>query len=264
MIYICDSFGLGGNRAQDAEALRRCHRQLAPGGTLVFSHYLPYHNAEEWRAWLPERRRRLPAPWPAAGERRQAADGDELEEQVRLVDLDPLEQRRTLQIRAALWRAGQLVAEEEHVLQESLYFRNELLLLLAQAGFRDVAVRAAYTDAAATAEHTALAFVARKDGQARGPRPRGRRGLAVRGGADGRRRGGSPPSSAPAWGAPMPPPSGSLRHASPVAVALPSARRTGGSSALASISCILTPVSTSILLANEPFAGRQPTPDTGP
>jgi SAM-dependent methyltransferase len=163
-IYICDSFGLGGDREQDAEALRRCHRHLAPGGTLVFSHYLPYGDAEEWRAWLPERRRRLPEPWPAAGERRRAADGDELELRVRLVDLDPLEQRRTLQIRAALWRGGQLVAEEEQILQESLYFRNELLLLLAQAGFGDVAVRAAYTDAAATAEHTALAFVARKDG----------------------------------------------------------------------------------------------------
>jgi hypothetical protein len=56
------------------------------------------------------------------------------------------------------------VAEEEHTLRENLYFRHELLLLLARAGFGAVAVRAAYTDAAATAEHTALAFVARKDG----------------------------------------------------------------------------------------------------
>ena len=30
-IYICDSFGIGGDRRQDAEALRRCHRHLAPG-----------------------------------------------------------------------------------------------------------------------------------------------------------------------------------------------------------------------------------------
>jgi hypothetical protein len=82
----------------------------------------------------------------------------------RLVELDPLEQRRTLQIRATLERGGTLVAEEEHTLRENLYFRNELLLLLAQAGFADVAVRGGYTDAAATTEHTMVVFVARKEG----------------------------------------------------------------------------------------------------
>ena len=41
-IFICDSFGIGGDRRHDAEALRRCYRHLAPGGTLVFSHDLPY------------------------------------------------------------------------------------------------------------------------------------------------------------------------------------------------------------------------------
>ena len=116
-IFICDSFGIGGQREQDAEALRRCHRHLAPGGVLVFSHELPYADAEEWPYWLPEARRRLPQAWPATGDRRRAADGDELELRVRLVDLDPLEQRHTLQIRAALWRAGQRVAEEEHTLR---------------------------------------------------------------------------------------------------------------------------------------------------
>ena len=163
-IFICDSFGIGGEREQDAEALRRCYRHLAPGGTFVFSHDLPYANAEGWSAWLPEERRRLPQAWPAAGRRRRAADGDELELRTRLVDLDPLEQRLTLQMRAALWRAGQRVAEEEHTLQTDLYFRNELLLLLAQAGFGEVAVHGGYSDAAPTAEHTRLVFVARKDG----------------------------------------------------------------------------------------------------
>ncbi len=163
-IYICDSFGIGGQRQHDAEALRRCHRHLAPGGVLVFSHGLPYADAEGWSSWLPEERRRLPQAWPTTGARRRAANGDELEERVRLVDLDPLEQRLTLEIRAALWQAGQLVAEEEHTLVETLYFRNEILLLLQQAGFGEVTVHCAYTGAAATAEDTWLVFVARKDG----------------------------------------------------------------------------------------------------
>src|SRR5688572_23369871 len=64
-IFICGGFGLGGTRAQDAEALRRCHRHLAPGGTLVIDHMLPYHHANEWPYWLAEQRRGLPQAWPA-------------------------------------------------------------------------------------------------------------------------------------------------------------------------------------------------------
>jgi SAM-dependent methyltransferase len=163
-IYMCGVFGIGGTRAQDFEALRRCHAHLAAGGTLVFSHEPPYANAGQWSSWLPEERRKLPQAWPATGARRRAADGDELELRYRQVDLDPLEQRLTIQMRALLWRANRIVADEEHTLQESLYFRNELLMLLAQAGFGEVAVFGGYADRAATADDTTLLFVARKDG----------------------------------------------------------------------------------------------------
>jgi hypothetical protein len=162
-IFICDSFGLGGQRDHDLETLRRCFRHLAPGGALVFSHFLPYANSAEWAYWPPEQRPPLPQPWPERGDRRRAANGDDLETRVRLVDLDPLAQRRTLQIRAALWRDGRLVAEEESTLQESLYFRNELQLMLAQAGWTNVTVYRGYSGVPATADDTMLAFVARKD-----------------------------------------------------------------------------------------------------
>jgi len=163
-IFICDSFGIGGQRAQDAEALRRCYQHLAPGGVLAFSLDLPYAvEPEQWLNWLPEKRRHFPTPWPASGERRRTADGDELEERVRLVDLDPLEQQTTIQIRSTLWRGGQRVAEEEYTMVSTRYFRNELLLLLEQAGFGEVRVEAAYTGAVATADDTWLLFVARKD-----------------------------------------------------------------------------------------------------
>ena len=161
-IYICDSFGLGGRRDHDAETLRRCFHHLAPGGALIFSHYLPSGDAEEWPYWLPEQRRQLPQPWPETGDRRAASNGDEIEERVRLVDLDPLAQRRTLEIRASLWQAGRLAKEEQHTLQENLYFCPELKLMVAQAGFGDVTIFRAYTDALATAEDTMLVSVARK------------------------------------------------------------------------------------------------------
>ena len=163
-IFICDSFGLGGQREQDAEALRRCHRHLAPGGVLAFSLELPYSNAGNWANWLPEERRHFPKAWPTGGERRRTADGDELEQRVRLVDLDPLEQQTTIQIRSTLWRDGQRVAEEEYTMVSIRYFRNEVLLLLEQAGFEEVTVYGGYTDTVATAADTFIVFVARKAG----------------------------------------------------------------------------------------------------
>ena len=161
-ISICDSFGLGGRRDQDAAALRRCYDHLVPEGTLVFSHYLPYDNPRRWSTWLPEKRRQLPEPWPEAGTRKRTANGDEIELRARLVDFDPLEQRQTLEMRAELWRAGRLVTQEDRLLQENLYFRNEILLLLANAGFADVSVRAGYSERQPTADDTMLVFIARR------------------------------------------------------------------------------------------------------
>jgi len=161
-ISICDSFGLGGRRDQDMAALRRCYAHLVPGGTLVFSHYLPYDNPRRWSTWLPEQRQRLPEPWPEEGIRKRTASGDEIELRARLVDLDPMEQRQTLEMRAELWSEGRLVAQEERLLQENLYFRNEILLLLANAGFTDVSVRAGYNERKPTGDDTMLVFIARR------------------------------------------------------------------------------------------------------
>jgi SAM-dependent methyltransferase len=161
-IYICDSFGLGGRRDQDAAALQRCYDHLVPGGTLVFSHYLPNDDPERWLYWLPEQRQRLPEAWPEVGDRKRAADGDEIGLRARLVDLDPMEQRMTLEMRAELWREGLLVAQEDRILQENLYFRNEIQLMLGHAGFADVSVRAGYSAREPTANDTMLVFMARR------------------------------------------------------------------------------------------------------
>ena len=47
-------------------------------------------------------------------------------------------------------------------MQEKLYFRNEVLLLLAQAGFGEITVQGGYTAEPATPEQTMLVFSARK------------------------------------------------------------------------------------------------------
>jgi hypothetical protein len=115
-----------------------------------------------WQYWLNKHRRQLPEAWPSTSERRRAADGSEYELRIRHVEVDPLEQRYTLQIRVGLWRDGQLVKEEERTLQGCHYFKPELLMLLEQIGFRDIQVQGEYTEAPATPEHGIIVFIARK------------------------------------------------------------------------------------------------------
>ena len=161
-IYMCGSFGLGGNRRQDLEALRACYRHLESGGVLAFDHYLPYGNPRQWQRWTKEGRRGLPEEWPTTGQRREAADGTTLELRTRLVALDPLEQQWSGEIRVRQWRAEELLAEEEHALRGCLYFRNELFQMLEQAGFARTKVYGAYTETEATADDDVLVLIATK------------------------------------------------------------------------------------------------------
>lgn len=161
-IFVCGAFGIGSTREQDREALLRFHRYLEPGGTLLLDNEAPYADSRRWPYWLNEERARLPEAWRPPGERRRGGDGAEYALRARTVELDPLDQSLTLEMRASMWRDGTLVAEEERKIDLRLYFRNELLLMLEHAGFRDVAVRGDYTDEEATGDHDFLVFIARK------------------------------------------------------------------------------------------------------
>jgi hypothetical protein len=169
-IIVCGGFGLGGSRGQDLEALRRLHDHLEPGGVLVLDNEVPYSYTGHWRYWLKEERGALPRPWPPPGERRRAADGTEYELRSRLVDLDPLSQTVTLEMLGEMWRDGVRLAEERHVLELTVYFTNEVVLMLERTGFVDVAVRAGYADREPTGEDDFVVFIARRRGGARRPR----------------------------------------------------------------------------------------------
>jgi SAM-dependent methyltransferase len=159
-VFVCGSFGLGGQRSQDQQALGAIQRHLNPGGKLVFDISLPYADAQDWRLWLPEIRAQLPQPWPGDGRRKRAANGDEIEIRTRASAFDPLQQVVTWQIRATLLQDGREVSREEHTLRAVLYFRNELVDMLMHAGFGEIAVLDGYSDAPAKAESTTLTFVA--------------------------------------------------------------------------------------------------------
>jgi SAM-dependent methyltransferase len=161
-IFVCGGFGLGSTRDQDLDALKRFHDHLEPGGTLVFDIEVPYAEASQWQYWAKDARGSLPEPVPPPGTRRRASDGTELGLRVRLVDLDPLEQRITLGMHADQWRDGELAREEEHLLHMTLYFRNEVLLMLERAGFTDVRVHGEHAEREPTRDDDFLVFVATK------------------------------------------------------------------------------------------------------
>ena len=164
-IIVCGGFGLGGHRDHDAEGLRRIYEHLEPGGRLVLDNEAPYASspAHWWKYWPKgEHRQELPRPWREEGDRRVGSDGTEYELRSRTVEVDALAQRVTLEMRASMRRDGELVAEDEHVLAMTLYFTHEIQLMLEQAGFVDVELRAGYADREPTSDDDFVVFIARK------------------------------------------------------------------------------------------------------
>jgi SAM-dependent methyltransferase len=161
-IFVCGAFGLGSSREQDQDALRRLHEHLEPGGTLLLDIDLPYADPRQWQYWLRKERAALPEARTPPRERRLASDGTELALKSRIVELDPLAQRITLEMHAEQWRDDLLEAEEDRLLDIGLYFANEVRLMLERAGFDDVTVEGDHNDRPPTNDDDFLVFVARK------------------------------------------------------------------------------------------------------
>ncbi len=163
-IFACGVIGIGGTREQDRLGFRRVFAHLEPGGSFVIGHELPYEglDADRWARWLPGERGPLPREWPSEGDRRPTTDGDELELLVRLADFDPLWQRLAYEVRARLWSRGSVVTEEERRLTENLYFAQELVLMLEDAGFGEIRIEGRHTGAPAAPDDGSVIFVARR------------------------------------------------------------------------------------------------------
>ena len=161
---VCGGFGLGGNREQGVESLRRIYEHLEPGGLLLLDNEAPYADKGLWGYWLEEERAALPKPWRELqdGDRRRGSDGAEYALRSRVVELDPLAQCVTIEMRADLWRDGEHLAREEHVLRMSLYFTRELAALLELTGFIDVTLRADYADEEPGPDTDFVVFIAKK------------------------------------------------------------------------------------------------------
>lgn len=163
-IVVCGALGLGGSDLP--VALRRLYDHLEPGGLLVVDNEVPYAQPYLWKLFPKEERGELPRPWRDKGERRTLSDGDELELISRVVDVDPLEQRATMEIRARLWHGEEVVAEEQYALATMLRSTREIVLELEAAGFVDVKVCAGYEDRPLTVDDDFAVFIARKPSSA--------------------------------------------------------------------------------------------------
>jgi SAM-dependent methyltransferase len=161
-IFACGVIGLGGERQLTMQAMQRCFDHLRPGGTFSFDYEVRWNDPPAWLSRLPEGRRALPQAWPPSSERRRLADGSELELAARTVSMDPLEEVAVRQIRARLWRDGELLAEEVHTQNLDDYSKNELVLMLKNAGFHEINVRGDHSNEPATADHRVLVFLAIK------------------------------------------------------------------------------------------------------
>jgi hypothetical protein len=119
---------------------------------------VPYANPRDWTYWPSEKRKELPQPWPPQRERRRASDGTEYSLSVRALDMDPLAQSMRAEIRAQQWRDDELIEEQQYPIDLMLYFKDELVLMLERAGFREIEVRGAYDGGEPTPEHGFLVF----------------------------------------------------------------------------------------------------------
>ncbi len=123
---------------------------------------MPYADPGQWAYWPRERRATLPEERRPATRRRRAADGAEYALTSRLVELDPLEQRATLEMHAERWRDGELEAAEDHVLHIGLYFPHEVRMMLELAGFTGIDVHGEHEHRPPTRDDEFFVFVARR------------------------------------------------------------------------------------------------------
>jgi hypothetical protein len=149
-IYACGVFGIGGDRRDDLEGLRRVHATLEPGGVLVLDNEVPTgsHPPREWRDVERDQRRR-------------AADGSELALRARTAELGD-DGHVVYQMRAWRWIDDELVAEEQHTLRLTEYTTDEVEAALHDAGFATVELRAGYEEREPTPDDAFVVFVARR------------------------------------------------------------------------------------------------------
>jgi SAM-dependent methyltransferase len=160
-ILVVGSFGLGSHRERDMQALVRMREHLEPGGTVLIDIEVPYADPGHWEYWLKDKRVSLPETEEVPHPRRRTSDGSEYAMSARLVAVEPLDQRVTMEAHIQRWRDGTLEAEEQYQLDIGMYFKSEMLMMLEQAGFANVAMYGEHQDRPPTSDDDFIVFAAK-------------------------------------------------------------------------------------------------------
>lgn len=161
-IFACGVIGLGGERRLTRQAMLRIYDHLLPQGIFAFDLTARWNDHPAWLSRLPENRRSLPDEWPSSTPRKPLSDGTELEIATRTVSVNPLDEIQTRQIRTRLWQGEKLIEEQIHTQNYEEYGKNELILVLELAGFKDIQIFGDYEFEPATQDHGDIIFVAQK------------------------------------------------------------------------------------------------------
>ncbi len=142
------SFQLLGNRDDAKETLRRCYAHLEPGGQLLFETFLP--GAAFQNTPGPEVDKPVEPMTPWMGPIIRPRDGAAITAYTWVESADRFEQVKVDKRRYQASLAGQIIENELHTMTLRWYFKYEMILMLEQAGFRDIFIYGNYSDAPAT------------------------------------------------------------------------------------------------------------------
>ena len=165
-IFVCGGFGLGSDRDQDAES---------PAAASTSASNPAVHSFSTTRTPTPRSIRGatgsrvsavgIPRDWPRLeeAERRRGSDGAEYVLQSRVIDIDPLEQRATYEMRAAMWLQRRARSRGAACAPYSLYyFANELRLMLEDAGFADIVLHGDHQEESPTRDSDFVVLIGKK------------------------------------------------------------------------------------------------------
>lgn len=146
------SFQLLGHRPQATETLRRCYEHLEPNGQLLFETFLP----DEAFQTVPSTHVTV---W---GPTLRPRDGAAVTTHLWTEYADRFEQFKVEKRRYEAAQDGEIIESELHTMTLRWYFKYEMIMMLEQAGFRNILIFGDYTDFAASATSSETIYSARK------------------------------------------------------------------------------------------------------
>ena len=143
-IISCGVFGVGTDRYEDLEGLKRLKEHLISGGKFIFDFYLPGNNSNKWE-FSEESQINLPSKW-SKPDFRDLTDKISLSLQTRILEFNLTEQYYIREIRVEQHKNKILVAKEQRQIRLNIYLKNEVELMLKSVGFSEVKIFSGLTD----------------------------------------------------------------------------------------------------------------------